>query len=78
MRELRGRIAQLGEASEIARTKPVLNGDEVMELLGLQPGPKVGDVLDSLLEEQIEGRIITREQAVAYVRQRYGSRGRSQ
>jgi poly(A) polymerase len=78
MRELRGRIGQLGEASEIARTKPLLNGDEVMQLLGLEPGPKVGEVLDALLEEQIEGRIIARDQAVAYVRQRYDSRSRSQ
>ena len=70
--ELRGRIEQVGEATEIAKMKPLLNGDEVMELLGIAPGPQVGEVLDFLLDEQIEGRITTKEGAVEAVRGRYG------
>ncbi len=68
--ELRDRIRRIGEASEIAKMRPLLNGDEVMELLGIGPGPKVGEVLSFLLDEQLEGRITTRQQAIDAVRRR--------
>jgi poly(A) polymerase len=70
--ELRSRIQQIGEAAEIAKMRPLLNGDEVMALLGLTAGPKVGEVLDFLLDEQLDGRITTREEAVEAVRGRFG------
>jgi poly(A) polymerase len=70
--ELRSRMRQIGEAAEIARMRPLLNGDEVMELLGIGPGPGVGEVLHFLLEEQLEGRVETREEAVEAVRGRFG------
>ena len=72
LQELRARIREVGEAAELARMKPLLNGDEVMELLGIGPGPQVGEVLNFLLDQQIEGKIETREEAVAIVRQRFG------
>ncbi|MBN1459305.1 MAG: HD domain-containing protein [Armatimonadetes bacterium] len=71
MAELRQRLAGLGDASEIARTKPLLNGEEIMALLGIEAGPKVGEVLDALLEEQIEGRVTNRDEALAYVKKRF-------
>ena len=74
LQELRGRVRAIGEAAELARMKPLLNGDEVMALLGIQPGPRVGEVLRFLLDEQIEGRITTREQAEAAVRERFGAK----
>ncbi len=52
--------------------RPLLDGNEVMDLLGLEPGPRVGEVLDFLLDQQIEGTITTREEAVAAVRERFG------
>jgi poly(A) polymerase len=73
LHELRSRIEEIGEATVIAQMRPLLNGDEAMELLGLEPGPKVGEVMHFLLEEQIEGRITTREEAEAAVRQKFGS-----
>ncbi len=62
--ELRSRIEEVGEAAELARMKPLLNGNEVMELLGLEPGPRVGEVLRFLLDRQIEGEITTKEEAI--------------
>lgn len=70
--ELRARVQQVGDAAEIARMKPLLNGDEVMELLGIGPGPRVGEVLSFLLDEQIEGRIDAREDALKAVRVKFG------
>jgi poly(A) polymerase len=72
LKELRARIAAVGEAAEIARMRPLLDGNEVMDLLGIEPGPRVGEALDFLLDQQIEGSITTREQAVAAVKERFG------
>jgi poly(A) polymerase len=72
LKELRARIGSVGEAAEIARMRPLLDGHEIMELLDIQPGPRVGEALDFLLDQQIEGNITTREQAVASVREKFG------
>jgi poly(A) polymerase len=72
--ELRTRVQEVGDAAEIARMKPLLSGDEVMELLGIGPGPRVGEVLGFLLDEQIEGRIQTREQAGTAVRENFAGK----
>lgn len=50
------RIESLGR-EEIEALKPPLNGHEVMRLLGIKPGPKVGRVLESLLEAVIDQKI---------------------
>jgi poly(A) polymerase len=42
---------------EVAELKPSLNGHEVMELLGIKEGPKVGEVLRALLDAIIDKRI---------------------
>jgi len=74
MAELRRRIEEAGVAQEIARMKPLLTGEEVMALLGIEPGPRVGEVLRFLLEGQIEGRIGTREEAEEAVRTEFRQR----
>jgi poly(A) polymerase len=65
------RAKQIGEAAELAKMKPLLNGEEVMELLGIAPGPLVGEVHSYLLSEQIEGNITTREQAIENVLKKF-------
>jgi len=75
LRDLRQRIQQVGEAAELARMKPLLDGTEVMSMLGLSPGPRVGEVLRFLLDRQIEGAIGTREEAEEAVRKEFGGRG---
>ena len=52
--------------------KPVpdrlLDGREVMKLLGLKPGPQVGEWLERLREAQAEGKLSTREDALAFLK----------
>ena len=47
---------------------PLLDGREVMQALGLGPGPEVGRLLALLREAQAVGAVSTREAAVAYLR----------
>jgi hypothetical protein len=40
----------------------------VQELLGIGPGPEIGRALAAVRQAQVEGRVRTREEAVAVVR----------
>src|SRR6266487_5003038 len=60
--ELEARIARLEAEEELAKIKPPLNGDEVMALLGVPPGPIVGKALNHLLELRLDrGPMSTQE-----------------
>ncbi len=59
---LRALAERLGE--ELIRPRPLLGGREVMALTGLPPGPRVGALLERLLELQVDGTIRTRQEAL--------------
>jgi poly(A) polymerase len=48
--ELEDRIRQLAVADAEARRRPPLSGDEVMDLLGIPPGPEVGEAIRRQLD----------------------------
>ena len=48
-------------------TEPLLNGNEIMDFTGLQPGPVVGVIREALLRAQIEGRVSSVPEAVEFV-----------
>ncbi|MFQ5767085.1 MAG: HD domain-containing protein [Acidobacteriota bacterium] len=52
---------ELGD--DLLRPKPLLDGHQVMDLLGIEAGPAVGGYLQALLTMQVEGTILTREDA---------------
>jgi poly(A) polymerase len=52
--ELEARIAALAEQEELDAIRPDLNGNQIMELLGLPPGRDVGRAYAFLLEQRIE------------------------
>jgi hypothetical protein len=47
---------------------PLLAGRDVMVALGLEPGPEIGRVLADVRSAQLDGRITTREEALAFAR----------
>ncbi|MHB0976821.1 MAG: CCA tRNA nucleotidyltransferase [Candidatus Aquicultorales bacterium] len=61
--ELEERIAELEAKEESAKIRPPVDGHEVMEHLGVPPGPIVGKALEMLLEAKLEGEIETKEEA---------------
>ena len=46
---------------------PLLRGDEIAELTGAE-GPRIGELVAALAEEQAAGTVTTRDEAVAFVR----------
>src|SRR6266536_2387564 len=62
--ELEERIAVLASQEELARLRPDLNGNEIMQILGIPPGPLVGKAHTHLLELRMEHGPLGRERAV--------------
>jgi poly(A) polymerase len=58
---LEQRIAELSEQEELARIRPELDGNEIMRILGIGPGPAVGRAYDFLLELRITAGELGRE-----------------
>lgn len=52
---------------ETVKPAPILDGRDLMKILQLQPGPKIGRLLDQLLEAQAAGEVTNRSEAVALV-----------
>ncbi|MBI3802742.1 MAG: CCA tRNA nucleotidyltransferase [Nitrospirae bacterium] len=71
---IRGMEALSAERSRVP--PPLLSGGEVMELLGLSPGPEVGKCLALLREEQLSGRVHGRPEAVDFIRKQQLKNGR--
>ncbi len=47
--------------------KPLLTGNDVMELLGVAPGARVGEILQQLHDAQVRGEITTKKEAREFV-----------
>jgi poly(A) polymerase len=54
MDELEDRIGELAAKEELDRIRPDLDGKQVMDHLGVPPGPVVGEALAFLLELRLE------------------------
>jgi poly(A) polymerase len=52
--ELEERIAALREQEELDSIRPPIDGNRVMEILGIDPSPVVGQVMDYLLEHRLD------------------------
>ncbi len=47
--------------------KPLLTGKEIMEILKIKPGKKVGDLLEELHERQLSGLIENKNEAIVWI-----------
>jgi len=65
---LEARIAALREQEELDSIRPDLDGNAIMELLGMKPGPLVGKAYKHLLAVRMEKGPLTREEAEAELR----------
>jgi poly(A) polymerase len=68
----RGMLADAIDWHAKGPPRPLLRGDELASDLGIPLGPRVGELLEELLEAQYAGEVRTREDAFAYARQRAG------
>ncbi|MER5970812.1 CCA tRNA nucleotidyltransferase [Streptomyces sp. NPDC002055] len=66
---LEERIARLQEQEELDSIRPDLDGNEIMEILGVGPGPMVGKAYKHLLELRLENGPMERDGAVAALKE---------
>jgi poly(A) polymerase len=59
-------LLQVVAELEAEDREPLLRGDEIAELTGAA-GPRIGELVDALAEEQAAGAVTTRDEAVAFV-----------
>ncbi len=69
--DLEQRIAALAEQEELRAIRPDLDGNAIMELLGLPPGRLVGEAYKHLLALRMERGPLPYDEAVAALRQWY-------
>jgi poly(A) polymerase len=72
---LEARIAELAAREDLQRVRPDLDGNEIMELLGIPPGPQVGEAWRYLKELRLDRGPLTREEATAELMAWWRSRG---
>lgn len=53
----------------------LISGNDLIDVFGMKPGPEIGEFLERVREAQASGEIATREEALAYLRQRLSSAG---
>jgi poly(A) polymerase len=59
---------------EIIRPAPLITGDDLIAA-GYAPGPRFKEILSAVEDEQLEGRLHSREESMAFVASEFPSRG---
>jgi poly(A) polymerase len=75
MDDLQARIAELAEREQLAAIRPDLDGRQVMEHLGIAPGPAVGEALAFLLELRLDEGPLAEEEAFRRLDEWWAARG---
>ena len=56
---------------ELKPLEKLLSGEEIMQILNINAGPKLGKIIKRIQEEQLDGNIQTKEQAVKFITDNY-------
>jgi poly(A) polymerase len=76
--DLEARIERLRQQEDLDRVRPDLDGDAIMELLGLEPGPPVGRAWRYMKELRLDRGPMTRGEAEQALREWWRSDRRSE
>ncbi|GAB3853224.1 CCA tRNA nucleotidyltransferase [Nocardioides maradonensis] len=72
--DLEARIARLAEEEELASIRPDLDGNQIMEILGIGPGREVGEAYRFLLELRLDNGPMSEADATAALRDWWNQR----
>jgi poly(A) polymerase len=73
--ELEERIEDLKEREELDAMRPPIDGHRVMEALGIEPGPRVGEAMTMLLEHRLDHGPYSEEEAFELLRSWWAAQG---
>ncbi len=72
--DLEARIERLSEEEELAAIRPDLDGNRIMEILGIPPGREVGQAYQYLLELRLDNGPMSEEDATRALREWWAAR----
>lgn len=72
---LEERIAGLQEQEELEAIRPDLDGNDIMQILGIRPGPEVGKAYKQMLEIRLERGPMERDEAIAALKEWWATQG---
>ncbi len=67
-------LAQHFEQERLVVPAKLVDGHDLIRIFGLSPGPKMGQLLEAVREAQASGEVATREEALAYIRDRLATK----
>jgi hypothetical protein len=62
-------LAQRFEQESLVAPPKLIDGHDIINIFGMSPGPKIGELLEAVREAQASGELTTREEALSYIRQ---------
>ncbi|RSZ61983.1 CCA tRNA nucleotidyltransferase [Corynebacterium hylobatis] len=72
---LEERIADIAAREDLARVRPDLDGNEIMQILNLPPGPQIGQAWTFLKELRLERGPLEREEAIGELKKWWAEKG---
>lgn len=71
MDEMEDRVRELKKKEDFDAIRPDINGNEIMDLLGLEPGPMIGKAYRHMLDYRLDNGPVDHDVAVAELRRWY-------
>ena len=62
-------LEQYFERENLVVPPKMVDGHDLINIFGMSPGPKIGEILETVLEAQAAGELTTRQEALSYVRE---------
>jgi poly(A) polymerase len=65
-------LAESAAEKKVVKPDKLIDGDDLQQNCGLFPGPEIGRLLESVREAQAAGEVITRKEALSYIKKLIG------
>jgi len=62
-------LTQHFEQEKLVVPPKLVDGHDIINIFGLSPGPKIGQLLEAVREAQASGEVTTKEEALAFIRE---------
>jgi len=62
-------LTQRFEQKTLVAPPKLVDGHDLINILGMSPGPRIGEFLEQVREAQASGELATREEALSYIRE---------
>lgn len=61
-------LSQRFEEEGVVAPPKLIDGHDLINVFGINPGPRIGELLEAVREAQASGELTTREEALSYIK----------